>query len=84
MFNHHKWKPFYDTYTNNIAQEFYVPAMKDAKIVKRVSAYFSSKALAYYSTGLEALQSNKAKYYLIISQNINESDFNEIKKRLYY
>lgn len=55
MFNHHKWKPFYDTYTNNIAQEFYVPAMKDAKIVKRVSAYFSSKALAYYSTGLEAL-----------------------------
>lgn len=80
MFNHHKWKPFYDIYTNNIAQEFYVPAMKDAKIVKRVSAYFSSKALAYYSTGLEALQSNKAKYYLIISQNINESDFNEIKK----
>ena len=80
MLSKYQWKPFYDSYSTDIVEEFYIPVMCESSIIKRVSAYFSAKALSRYSQGLENLKSNSAKYYLIISEEIDEEDFLELKK----
>lgn len=80
MLNKYQWKPFYDSYSLDIVDEFYIPVMEASSVIKRVSAYFSAKALSRYSQGLENLKNNSAKYYLIISEEIEEEDFLELKK----
>ena len=40
-----EFNPFYNTYDNDIASEFYTKALSNAISYKRVSAYFSAKAL---------------------------------------
>lgn len=80
MLNKYQWKPFYDSYSLDIVDEFYIPVMEVSSVIKRVSAYFSAKALSRYSQGLENLKNKSAKYYLIISEEIEEEDFLELKK----
>ena len=80
MFENIKVKPFYNTYNDNIAQEFYVNTVKEAKIYNRVSAYFSAKALAAYSSGILEMYKNKGKINFIISKEVDEDDYNQIVK----
>lgn len=80
MFTDIKIKPFYNTYNDDIAEEFYVTALKEAKIYNRVSAFFSSKALASYSNGIIEMYKNKGKINFIISKELSEEDYNEIIK----
>ena len=80
MFTDIKVKPFYNTYNDNIAEEFYVTVLKEAKIYNRVSAYFSAKALASYSNGIIEMYKNKGKINFIISKELSEEDYNEIIK----
>ena len=80
MFENIKVKPFYNTYNDNIAQEFYVNTLKEAKIYYRVSAYFSAKALAAYSSGILEMYKNKGKINFIISKEVDEDDYNQIVK----
>lgn len=67
--------PIYSSYENDIAEEFYVPILKNAVRFDRISAYFSAKSLAYYSKGLESFARNGYKYRLIISEEISEEDY---------
>lgn len=81
MFKDLKLLSSYDSYDNNISQEFYIPILKDAKFFDRITGYFSSKVLAYYSEGLEYLAKNNGKYRIITSfNNLSEEDFNLMKK----
>ena len=64
---------------NNIAEDFYNPVMKKAISFDRISGFFSSKALALYSEGLEHFLKEKCRYRLIVSKEISELDYNEIK-----
>lgn len=80
MFTNIKVKPFYNTYNDNIAEEFYVTTLKEARLYNRVSAYFSSKALAAYSNGIVEMYKNKGKINFIISKELDEEDYNEIVK----
>ena len=81
MFKEYKsWKPVYDSYNDDIASEFYNVVFSKAKIVKRVSAYFSAKALARYAEGLECFKYNGGHYQLIISSEIAKEDYDEIVK----
>ena len=80
MFTDIKVKPFYNTYNDNIAEEFYVTTLKEARLYNRVSAYFSSKALAAYSNGIVEMYKNKGKINFIISKELDEEDYNEIVK----
>lgn len=80
MFKNLNLKPVYTSEDNNISEEFYNPVLKDAVQFDRTSAYFSAKALAMYSEGLEYMQSRGCKYRLIISHDISEEDFTEIKR----
>lgn len=80
MFTHIKIKPFYNTYNDNIAEEFYVTTLKETRVYNRVSAYFSSKALASYANGIVEMYKNKGKINFIISKELEEEDYNEIVK----
>lgn len=71
--------PIYSSYYDNIAESFYVPILKNAVRFDRVSAYFSAKSLAYYSSGLENFVRNGHTYRLIISEEISEVDYLLIK-----
>ena len=76
MFKDLELQPVYTSDDNDISQEFYNPVLKQAKSFDRTSAYFSAKALALYSEGLEYFGRNGNKYRLIISKDNAEEDFN--------
>lgn len=80
MFDQLTLHPSYYTNTSDIVEEFYNPVLSIAKVYDRVSAYFSSKALAAYAKGLSGLINNGGKMRLIVSTEISEDDFESIKK----
>lgn len=71
-------KPGYETPTDDIAKEFYNPTLSEAVSYDRISGYFSSKSLAFFSKGIESLIQHKGHYRLIISSEITEEDYDAI------
>lgn len=63
----------------NVAEEFYNPVLSESISYKRVSGYFSCKALSIYAEGLDRIAENNGYIQFIISQNISEKDFEDIK-----
>lgn len=80
MFSDLNLKSTYSTYENDIGAEFYTPVLSHCTHYDRATAYFSAKALASYAKGLELFSMNGYKYRLIISSEIAEEDYDEIKK----
>lgn len=79
MFKELDLHPVYTSDEDNIARDFYIPILKNAQTFDRTSAYFSAKALAAYSKGLEYFGNHGKKYRLIISKDISQYDFEQIK-----
>lgn len=79
MFKNLVLKPVYTSEQDNIPRDFYCQVLRYAKTFDRTSAYFSAKALAMYAEGLEFFGNKGMKYRLIISQDISEEDFEQIK-----
>ena len=79
MLNDCEFLPTYNTYEDNVYNDFYIPAFRNSKYVDRASAYFSGKALSLYSQGLEVFEQNQGKYRLILSNEISDEDFQQIK-----
>lgn len=80
MFSDLNLNSTYSTYENDIGVEFYTPVLSQCIHYDRATAYFSAKALASYAKGLELFAINGYKYRLIISSEIAEKDYDEIKK----
>nr|WP_317333468.1 hypothetical protein [uncultured Romboutsia sp.] len=80
MFRSLPLNPIYTSYENDLIEEFYNPIFKHAVSFDRISAYFSGKALAKYSSGLEYFARNGNKYRLIISECISTEDYEQIKQ----
>lgn len=79
MLNELVLEPVYKTPVYDVVDEFYIPCLLNAKKYSRVAAYFDSKALAFYSKGIEGLIHKHGKYELIISESIPEEDYNQIR-----
>ena len=79
MFKYLTLKPVYYSKEVDIAENFYIPVLKEAISYDRVSAYFSAKALSSCATGIENFISNAGKCRLILSKDISEEDYNKIK-----
>lgn len=75
-----KFKSKYDSYMDDVISEFYNEALSEAIQYDRVSAYFDSKILALYSTGLENLYKENGKIRFIFSQELDENDYNLMKE----
>lgn len=65
----------YSTDKHNVAEDFYVPILKESIFYDRVAGYFNSQALSYFSKGLEGLYFNNGHYRLLISNQISEDDY---------
>lgn len=78
MLSNIKFNPYYNTYENDIVNEFYNKAIAEACKYKRVSAYFSAKSLAYYSKGISNLVANHGKMQFVISKDISEETYHMI------
>lgn len=80
MFKNINLNSTYSTYDNNIDEEFYIPVLSKSVTYDRAAAYFSAKSLASYMKGIENALENGFKYRLIISNQISNEDYEEIRK----
>lgn len=80
MLNDLKLESTYNSNDENIAEVFYNPILKNSNSFDRISAYFSAKALALYSEGLQYFGKKGNLYRLIVSKDISDKDFEEIKQ----
>lgn len=80
MFDNLVLKSVYNSDNDDLANGFYNPILREAITFDRVSAYFSGKALALYSSGLEFFGKQGNRYRLIVSKEISREDYIEIKK----
>ncbi len=74
------FKTSYTSTVDDVAKEFYIPAMTNAVRFDRTTCYFSAKALSNYSIGLYYLgKRNLGRYRLLISENVSRETFELIK-----
>lgn len=70
-----KFDTNYNSYDNDLVNEFYLKALLNAKNYDRVSAFFDSKILALYATAIEKIYNNDGKIRFIFSQQLTDSDY---------
>lgn len=68
------FKPDYNKTEDDIAQEFYLPAMKNASVYDRVSGYFSSTIYIIAWSALHDFVSNGGKMRIICSPCVSDTD----------
>src|SRR5690554_4720217 len=73
-------KHVYRSNNNDIIKEFYIPLLSNSTNYDRVSAYFDSKILSLYSSGIEQIYMNGGKVRFIFSYDLNEYDYNLMKE----
>lgn len=73
-------KSSYSSIKDTVSEDFYNPVLSESISYKRVSGYFSCKALSLYAEGLDRIAQNNGYVQFIISQNISEKDFKEIQE----
>ena len=74
-----RFKPFYNSLSDDLLEDFYIPALSNATEYKRVSAFFDSNILSLYSIGIENIVLNKGHIKFIFSSEISEKDFEMMK-----
>ena len=79
MFRDIKLKSTYSSYEDDLGEIFYNPTLKTCVKYDRATAYFSAKSLANYSKGLEAFAKKGNLCRIIVSSEISDEDFEEIK-----
>jgi hypothetical protein len=74
------FKPLYNSLKEDVISDFYRPALSCCTFYKRASAYFDSNILSLYAAGLERIVEKKGHVFFVFSNDLPESDFNEMKK----
>lgn len=69
----------YRTGENNIVSDFYLPALKCAKIYIRSVGYFTSSGFAAAAQGISAIANSEGKIRLIASPVLDNDDFDAIR-----
>lgn len=75
-----KIKPVYNSYDDDIIDDFYNKLFEYANHYDRASAYFDSKILALYAKGLEKIYDNNGKIRFIFSYQLNPDDFEKMQR----
>lgn len=73
-------KPFYNSFDDNIVEDFYNETFQYATNYDRVSAYFDSKVLSLYAKGMYEIYKKGGKVRFIFSYDIVENDYEKIKE----
>lgn len=72
------FKRTYDSYTDNIVDDFFNAALQETSLYRRAAAYFSSSTFKALSVGLGRLFSNGGKMEAIVSVILEEEDYEAI------
>ncbi len=70
----------YNTLSDQIVLDFYIPCLEKAIIYKRAVGFFSSNILLQISKGLGAFADNRGHMQLLVSTKLEEADYEAIKK----
>jgi SNF2 family DNA or RNA helicase len=76
----HPWEFKYDSDSESMIEEFYVPALSCAKRYDRTTGYFSSRLLTLASRGVEALLSHRGRMRLVVGCTLDTSEVEAIKR----
>lgn len=74
------WNTRYSSATNNLIEDFFVPALSRSKFYYRIAAYFSSTSIAAAARGISAFVEHGEKMQLIIGNQLSEDDAEAINK----
>jgi superfamily II DNA or RNA helicase len=72
-------KKSYDSDSDNILEDFYIPLLSRAISYRRLSGFFSSSSLAVAAKGISKLILNGGKYQLVTGAKFREADIQAIK-----
>lgn len=70
----------YDSDSDDILNEFYIPVLSHSSMYLRISGFFSSTSLAISAMGLEDFIKNNGKMKLICSAILSEEDYKKMKE----
>lgn len=70
----------YNSLSDDIVVDFYIPCLQQAVSYKRAVGFFSSNILLQISKGLGAFADNKGKMKLLVSPKLEPEDYDAIKK----
>jgi len=73
-------KKSYDSDTDDILEDFYIPLLSCSILYRRLSGFFSSSSLAIAAKGISKLILNGGKYQLITGAKFREVDMQAIKE----
>ena len=71
-------KKVYDSENNNLLEEFYIPVLKETKIYKRITGYYSSSSLVVAAEGIAELFINGGRFNLITGVLLSENDYHTL------
>lgn len=72
-------KKSYDSDENDILNDFYIPALSNSVVYKRLAGFFSSSSLAIAAKGLSNFIINGGKMKLITSAKLQKADMDAIQ-----
>jgi len=75
-------KGLYDSDSDNLLVDFYIPALKECIHYKRIAGYFSSNALSISAKGISKFIDNDGKMQLIANVVLSDDDQETIKKTI--
>jgi superfamily II DNA or RNA helicase len=70
----------YNSDNTDVVREFFIPVLRDTKLYRRISAYYSSNSLKLIAEGLSEMLNNNGVMKLLVSYVVSEEDFDEIIK----
>ena len=73
-------KTEYRSFQDNIAQDFYIPALKQAVRYKRAVGFFSSSILSMITAGLYEFYQHEGKIELLASPKLSREDIEAIEQ----
>jgi superfamily II DNA or RNA helicase len=79
MYKELKIKPYYNSKDDDVLKEFYEPLLSETKKYNRVSAFFDSNIIRFYSKGIEKIVKSNGKINFIFSKQLNEEDYELIQ-----
>lgn len=74
MFKDKSWKAVYRSEINNLLEDFYLPALREAVSYDRAVGFFSASMLSYAAQGVTALIESGGHMRLVFGGEIDEDD----------
>lgn len=75
-------KGFYDSDSDSLLMDFYIPALAESQTYKRIAGYFSSNSLAIAAKGISKFIENGGNIELIANVVLSEDDQDTIRESI--